>query len=214
MPAFTQLEFVGKSGASWNVHLARLPSGGLFVYSPSWLGDDTFAQIEKHGTPEVLFAPNAYHHVSLEKFRARWPDAIACASAHSLERLTKKGHPGLRDAATAPLPTDGKLLVAESAGETFLKVSDELLVCDAFANFTRPITGIVGLAMKLFHVTGGVAIGSPFKHFIVSDRAKYKAWLLSMLDREQPKTIHFSHGEPITGPDVVHRLETATNARL
>ena len=82
-----------------DVHLVRLPSGGLFVYSPSWLGDDTFARIEKHGTPEVLFAPNAYHHVSLEKFRARWPQALAYASSPSLPRLLKKGHPNLHDAA-------------------------------------------------------------------------------------------------------------------
>jgi hypothetical protein len=212
--AFVKLEFVGPSGASWNVHLARLPSGGLFVHSPAWLGDDTFAQIEKHGTPEVLFAPNAYHHVSLEKFRAKWPAAMACASAHSLPRLTKKGHPNLRDASEAPLPANGKLIVAEHADETFLKVGDELLFCDGFLNFTRPITGFVGLVMRLFHVSGGLTIGTPFKHFGIPDRAKYKQWLFAMLDREQPKTVHFSHGDPISGPDVIQQLKAVANRRL
>jgi hypothetical protein len=216
MAEIVTLAYAGQSGWGWNVHLARLPSGGLFVYSPAWLGDDTFAQVEKHGTPEVLFAPNNVHHLSLEKFRERWPKAIACAATPALPRLSKLGHEGLRDVAEAPLPEGAKLLVSEGtrSGETFLSLDGAFIVADAFVNFQRPISGFTGLILKQLKISGGLGIGSLFCWFSVADKAKYKSWLFEQLDREKPKRFRFSHGAPFSEPDLVDRIKSLANDRL
>ncbi len=216
MPAIETLSWAGKSGWGWNVHLARLPSGGLFVYSPSWLGDDTFAQIEKHGRPEVLFCPNNVHHVTLERFRERWPQAMACASKGALPRLLKHGHAGLRDAAEAPLPQGAKLLVSEGTknGETFLSLAGEWIVCDAFVNFTSPITGLTGLILKQMRIAGGLGIGSLVLWFAVADQARYREWLLGQLEAEKPRAMHFSHGSVYDAPDLPERIRAIAAERL
>ena len=210
------LEYVEKAGWGWNVHLLRLPSGGLFVYSPTWLGPDTFARVEQHGTPEVLFAPNHFHHLALERYRDRWPRAVACASRGALPRLEKQGHRGLRDAAEAPLPDGMRLLVSEGtrSGETIASVQGQWIVCDAFVNFTRPITGLPGVAMRLIRIASGLSISEIFKRIVVKDRAAYKRWLFEQLARDQPKTVHFSHGAPLTGDDVAARLRAVVDRRL
>jgi hypothetical protein len=216
MSSITTLEYAAGSGWGWNVHLLRLPSGGLFLYSPAWLGDDTFAQVEKHGAPEVLFAPNNVHHLSLEKFREKWPKAMACASKPALPRLLKHGHDGLRDVADAPLPEGAKLLVSEGtrSGETFLSVGGEWIVADALVNFTRPITGFTGLILKQLHISGGLGIGSLFCWFSVTDKATYKSWLFEQLDQDKPKALHFSHGSRYDAPDLIERIKSIANDRL
>ena len=211
------LAYANRSGWGWNVHLARLPSGGLFVYSPAWLGDDTFAQIEKHGTPEVLFAPNHVHHISLEKYRQRWPKAVACASKRALKRLGQQGHPGMVDAAEAPLPAGARLLATEgtNSGETILSVDGEWITADAFCNFEKRVTGVTGAVLRLLQVsTGGISVGRLFEWFVCKDPRRYCAWLQEQVDAEKPKKIYFSHGVPASGPDVGARLVAEAKRRL
>ncbi len=43
-----RFEKVVKSGWSLNMHVVPLPDGGTLVYSPTWLGDETFERIEAH----------------------------------------------------------------------------------------------------------------------------------------------------------------------
>jgi hypothetical protein len=216
MSSIVTLEYAAQSGWGWNVHLLRLPSGGLFVYSPAWLGEDGLAQVEKHGTPEVLFAPNNVHHLALEKYREKWPKAIACASKPALYRLSKHGHEGLRDAAEAPLPEGARLLVAEGtrSGETILSVGGEWIVADAFVNFQRPISGFSGLILKQLRISGGLGIGSLFCWFSVTDKPKYKSWLFEQIDREKPKVMRCSHGVPYGEPDLVERIKSIADERL
>ena len=79
--------------------VVALRDGGTLIYSPTWLGDDgTFARVEAVGTPRVLLAPNHFHHLSLARFRARYPE-VDCRKCEIGEfpRLEAKGHRGLRD---------------------------------------------------------------------------------------------------------------------
>jgi len=164
----------------------------------------------------VLFAPNNVHHMSLERFRARWPQAMACASKGALPRLSKHGHSGLRDAAETPLPDGARLLAAEGVdnGETILSIGGEWIFCDAFINFQRRITGFPGFALRRLKIGHGLGIGGLFKMFVVKDRTAYKRWLFAELDRAPPTTVHFSHGAPIGGPDVAARLKNLAKERL
>ena len=214
MSRVERLEYAHPSGWGFNTFCVRLPSGGLFVYSPSAGGLEGTGKL---GTPEVLFCPNHVHHMALEKYREKWPAALACASKAALPRLGKQGHPGLRDAAEAPLPEGARLLVAEgiNSGETILSLGDEWLVCDAFTNFGKPMTGPIGFGIGALGMKSGqVSVGRLFKWFSVKDAKAYRAWLFDALDREQPKTVHFAHGEPLGGPAVVEKLKAAFEQRF
>src|SRR5215470_6123036 len=107
-----------------------LRDGGTLIYSPTWLGDDTtFARVETLGTPRVLLAPNHFHHLSLARFRARYPEAVAVAAKSALPRLEAKGHRGLRDVMEVEglLASGSRVLCPEGlrCGETWLSLADE-----------------------------------------------------------------------------------------
>lgn len=55
--------------------IVRLPSGGLWVWSPIALSDDVKRQVETLGTPAHLVSPNKIHHLFLQDWQKAYPDA-------------------------------------------------------------------------------------------------------------------------------------------
>jgi hypothetical protein len=143
-------------GWGLNMVLVPLADRRLLVHSPTWIGDDTFDRVADHGDPAILFAPNHYHHLSMARFRARWPKAAAVASETALPRLRAKGHEGLMpiEAVANLLPAGARWLpcAGTRAGEAFLSIDDggarTWIVSDAFFNVERPVTGVTGLALR------------------------------------------------------------------
>lgn len=68
--------------------------GGLFVCSPGGLTDELRRAIDELGEPRALVAPNRFHHLFLNEWRARYPDA-----AVSIPRGLAKKRPDLAGAA-------------------------------------------------------------------------------------------------------------------
>ena len=212
------------AGSGWglNMLVIPLPGGGTLVHSPTWLGDDTFARVEALGEPKVLFAPNHFHHMSVARFRERWPNATVVASEVATPRLKAKGHDGLASlASVAPLlPTGAHWLPCEGtkAGEAFLSLPGERgptwIVSDAFFNVDRRVTGFLGFALRTLKTTPGLAIGQTFLWMALRDRATYKKWILDGLERECPTRMLFSHGVAIEGVDLHERLAALVDARL
>src|SRR5207237_191820 len=136
-------------GSGWSLNMAavRLPSGGLLLHSPVYAGPESFAQVEALGRPEVLFAPNHFHHLSLPRYVERYPSALAVASSAALPRLRRKGHSTLRplEESASRLPPGARWLpcAGTRSGEAWLSVPGErgstLLVADAFFAVTRPV---------------------------------------------------------------------------
>lgn len=216
------LEKADGSGWGLNMLVVPLPGGGTLVHSPTWLGDETFAQVEALGEPTILFAPNHFHHVSLARFRERWPNATAIASDVATPRLRAKGHEGLASLAsvTSRLPAGATWLPCEGtkAGEAFLSLPGERgptwVVSDAFFNVVRPVTGVLGVVLRTLKATPGLAIGQTFLWLAVRDRAVYKKWILDLVERERPARVLFSHGVAIEGDDLPERLAALVRARI
>ena len=216
------LEKAVGSGWGLNMIVVPLPCGGTLVHSPTWLGDETFAQVGALGEPKILFAPNHFHHMSLARFRERWPNAAAVASDVATPRLRAKGHEGLASLASVAslLPAGAKWLPCEGtkAGEAFLSLPGERgptwLVSDAFFNVVRPITGFMGVVLRALKTTPSLAVGQTFLWVAVRDRAVYKKWILELVERERPTRILFSHGVAIEGDDLHERLAALVRARL
>ncbi len=208
-PALHTMERVERSGFSVASFVIRLPSGGTLLHGPIWLGDSVADEVEKIGAPEILFAPNHFHHLSLAKWKARFPSASVVASDTARPRLMKQKRIveskvviASLDSVADRLPPDVHFLACPGTknGETFLSIPWEggraLVVCDAFFHVTRPTTGFVGVALRALSVAPGLVISKTFMWLGVKDRAVYGKWLRETLAREAPKRLFFSHGSP------------------
>src|SRR6185437_15051035 len=71
--------------------LAFPVEGGVAVVSPPCkVPGESFAELEKHGKVRALIAPNAYHHMGLPEWKARYPEAEIFAPAQSIARVEKQ----------------------------------------------------------------------------------------------------------------------------
>ncbi|HVX76993.1 MAG TPA: DUF4336 domain-containing protein [Bradyrhizobium sp.] len=55
--------------------IIRLEGGGLFIHSPTPLGDGLRAAVDKIGTPRWVIGPNRLHHWWIPDWHAAYPDA-------------------------------------------------------------------------------------------------------------------------------------------
>lgn len=195
---------------------------GTLIYGPTWLGPGTFEKVEAIGTPRLLVLPNHYHHLSLARFRERYPDAGVVAGERALARLDKKGHRGVRSAGEAGVSLAGGVELVEcpgcKSGELWVTVEHggerTWLVGDAFFCIERPLTGLTGAMLRLLQIGRGLRIGQTFRWLVLDDEATYRRWLLSQLAAEPPTRVGFCHGEMISGDGVAERLVELAERRL
>lgn len=186
------------------MYALKLPSGGLLVHSPTRDRGDVHAGLDALGTPEILLAPNHYHHMGLAAYRAKYPSAKAVASDGARPRLERQGHKGLAslDVAQERLPRGARLLACKGVktGEVFLSLDAGgqrvWIVCDALFHVQRPLTGFMGFALKRLKTGPGLCVGQTFLWLALADRRAYRAWLDERLDDERPQKLLFSHGDP------------------
>lgn len=211
--------------SGWEVGMLALPlrGGGSLVFSPTWHGEGTFEELEAAvGPPAVLLAPNHYHHLSMKRFRARYPSAIAVTSAGAAPRLRRLGHEGLAalEGAASSLAPGMRLveLPHTKTGETLVAFDGpegrSWLVCDAFFRIERPTTGAMGVALRWLDTVPGLKVGRTYRWLAVTDRRRYLEALTALVREESPRTIHFSHGEPLAAPDLPDRLIEAARIGL
>lgn len=193
-------------GAGWEVgmYAVELPSRGLLVHSPTRVDGATHPGLDALGRPEILLAPNHFHHMGMRTYRARYPDALAVASDGARPRLERQGHRGLGalDEARARLPSGARLLACDGVktGEVFLSLDAGgrrvWIVCDALFHVQRPLTGFTGFMLKRMKTGPGLCVGQTFLWLALRDRRAFLAWMTAKLAEERPATLLFSHGEP------------------
>ncbi len=202
-----------KSGWPQAMHVVDLGGGETLVHSPTWIDDATLAEVRALGAPKYLFAPNHYHWLSLPRYREAFPGAVAVASRTARKRLAAKGNEGLRSVDEAELPSGMRWLVPEGtkSGEAWLSIDGEggptWLVCDGFFHETAKVRGVEGMVLRWAKITPGLCLGDTFKRVCLADRAKYMAWVLDALDRERPRRVLFSHGDPFPPPGIAKHVE-------
>ena len=215
----TRFERRRPSGWPTVMHVVRLYRDELLIHSPTWIDDATFDEIAKLGTPRMLFAPNHFHHLSLARYRERFPKAIVVASADAIPRLHAKGHEDIRSTFEVSLPPDIRWLLPSGtkSGEAWISVDGEAgptwIVGDAFFNEHSPVTGFEGSLLKMLSITPGTRLGATFKYLCVRDRKKYKQWTLEALEREKPSRMLMCHGDALN-EHVAPRLSELLHSRL
>lgn len=224
MPRVIRFERRRASGWPLAMHAVTFDDGGLLLHSPTWLGDATVADVEAHGRPTLLFAPNHFHHLGLPRFRERWPEARAAAGRLALRRLGARGHATLAATDDVELGAGVRWLTPEGtkSGETWLSVDDDpsagptWIVCDAFFHEPEPVRGVEGVLLRLTSASPGLCIGKTFTGLCLADKRRYRAWVLDAIAREQPRRVLFSHGQPLegVGAEVPGLLEAVVRRRL
>lgn len=215
----------GDGGWGLNMLVADLPDRGLLLYSPTWLGAGTFEAVDALGEVRVLVAPNHFHHLSLRRFRERYPKAIVVTSDGALPRLAKQGHTELHPLAAAdPLLPPGARFIQPPGlrnGEAWLSLPGDggptWLVCDAWFNVTRKLTGLMNVFARVMRIGPGLQVGRTFRLLAVSDRPTFLTFTRAELDQDRPAILVPSHGDPILseGSTPAHaRARAALDERL
>jgi hypothetical protein len=88
------------------------------------------------------------------------------------------------------------------------------IVSDAFFHLVPPVTGVMGVALRVLGVQPGLRLSTTFRGLCVRDRAAYRAWALAAIKRERPRRLLMSHGEPVEGEDLPERLAAIVRRRL
>jgi hypothetical protein len=212
MSGIVRIPRVHANGWELAMMLVPLPAGGVLVHSPTWIDDATLATVESVGEPRILFAPNHFHHLSLRRFHERWPEAHVVAGGVAIPRLRKLGYEYVADVGTVTrlLPEGARWLECEGtrAGETMLSLADgpdggrTWIVCDAFFNVERRVTGPAGVVLRALATTPGLAIGQTFNWVALRDRGAYRSWVLAALERERPTELWVSHGNRVARSDL------------
>jgi hypothetical protein len=222
MTRLVRLPKVHRNGWELAMILVSLPADGVLVHSPTWIDDATFESVEAVGQPRILFAPNHFHHLSLRRFHDRWPGAFVVAGSTAIPRLKKMGHSYTADVKSVVdlLPQGARWLRCEGtrAGETILSLPGDngraWVACDAFFNVERRVTGPAGVLLRALRTTPGLSIGRTFNWVALRDRAAYRSWVLSALERERPAELWMSHGETVTRPDLADVLAELVRRRV
>jgi hypothetical protein len=201
------------------MHVVPIGDNQVLIHSPTWIDHETIRQIQSLGTPHVLFAPNHFHHMGLGRYRKNFPNAIVAATAGAIPRLRRRGHDGLLSIEAVPLPRGVRWLLPDGtrSGEAWLAIDGDggptWIVCDAFFNETRPMSGVEGAILRLGKITPGLCVGATFKLLCVRDSKRYREWVLDAIAREMPRRVLFSHGDPIN-EDAASKLAACVRARL
>jgi hypothetical protein len=200
-----------------------LRDGGAVVYNPTRLLPPTAHEaILAVGRPQILLAPNHYHHLGLSEFTERYPGCVAVCTDAARPRLSRQTPVPLLglDRLVARLPPGAELVEPPGTrlGEVWLTVDGQdgpvWIVCDAFFNVPRHPRGPTGLFTRLFGLSAGLRIGTTWKFIGLRDRARYAEWVLARLHASPPSVLVPAHGAPVAGPDLGARLIALVESRL
>ena len=97
------------------------------------------------------------------------------------------------------------------SGEIWLEVPTSagraLIVCDAFMNYHRPLTGLMGFIVRNL---GGIPQGLSSPRTIgllhMKNREAYRAWARQTIERAKPSLLVPTHGAPLADASLSAQL--------
>lgn len=178
--------------------------GGLAIVSPPFrAGEEDLAAAARHGV-RALVAPNAFHHLGLAQWAARFPDARVYAPTQSIDRLRRKT--GLADirplfelAAVAGPHVSFSDMPHYKTGEALVRIDTARgrvwYVTDVVFNFEAvpgplPIRAI----FRLSRSAPGLRFNNVAPLFMVQDKRALKRWLAGEAERDPPRYLIPAHG--------------------
>ncbi|HEX3594302.1 MAG TPA: hypothetical protein VHU80_04350 [Polyangiaceae bacterium] len=206
-----------KKGNSANSCAVKLREGELLVICPAaGVSQSDFAEIEKHGRPAAIVAPNAYHHLGIPEWSRRYPEAKLYASSSAARRIAKKypdarAFQSLSDLATV-LPSD--VVVLEPPGMRIPDVMARVAtpsgwlwsMNDTVMNIPQLPAGFFGKVMKWTDSGPGFKVARFFTMMALKEKRRFKEWWLEELGKAPPSKVTTGHGAPVLDSSVAAKL--------
>jgi hypothetical protein len=202
------LTYTYSFGPGLSTALAVQGDDGMIVVSPPCkVPTGVLDDVEAIGPVRALVASNAFHHMGLPAWRARFPKARVFAPAQSIGRVKKQTK--LDDIAplsdAAPLAGKGVELVDlphYKTGEVLVRVAGDKAttwyVTDFMMNLPALPPGF--LFRTLFKWTGsapGLKFNNVAPMFMVKDKKALKRWLAKAVDEAPPTRLVPAHGDVV-----------------
>jgi hypothetical protein len=203
----------------------RAREGELIVISPACgLSEADFTEIEKHGRPVALVAPNGFHHLRLPEWHRRYPEAKLFGPAPAAKRIAKK-HPGIprlesMDGLAAFCSPDVAIFdppgmrIPDVIARVALPGGAVWSFNDTIMNMAKLPPGFFGKVMKWTDSAPGFKVMRAFTMVGVKDKKGFKSWLLGELEKAPAAFVTTSHGAPILDREQAKRLPQMFEAAL
>lgn len=178
----------------------------------------------------IIF-PNSYHHLGVIKWLTQFNDVSLYASQIAIDQLKHKGftdYPILPlETTQPPLPQGYDILFppGHRGGDIWLRkqpsppstslTGSTWITCDSFLNYKRMSNQpIARLMQKLLGAAPNLKISQVVKWFILTDRQKFKSWVLNLLKTDKPTTLIPSHGEIRIDTKLAQQITDTIEQRL
>ena len=209
-PVLTYTYRVGPSRAK---ALAVGTPEGLFVMSPPYRAPQSaFDDLAQYGEVRALVATNAFHHMGIPEWKARFPKAAVFAPEQALARVRgKTGIPTVEPLAQAAPLAGARLELVDMphyrTGEALVRFETARgrawYVTDIILNIRRmPRNPIFYVLFKMTGSAPGLRWNQVAPRLImVKDMRALKRWMREEFDRVTPRWLFTTHGEIV---DVVN----------
>ncbi len=180
------------------------PEGFVIVSPPCRVPDAAFTELEARGKIRGLVASNAFHHLGIPPWKARFPDAAVFAPAQAIARVEKQTKlTGIQPVANAnalmkpgvelvdmPHYKTGEVLVkAKTASDLYWYVTDVIM------NMPKlPALLPVKLLFKWTNSAPGLKLNNVAPVFMVKDKKALRRWLLDEIAAAPPSVLVPCHG--------------------
>lgn len=216
-PVLTYLYSFGPGTAT---SLAVGGADGLLVISPPCrIEEGVFADLARYGAIRALVASNAFHHMGLPEWKARFPDAAIFAPAQSIARVERQTKlKGIQRLATAGPIAGARLELIDmphyKTGEVLVRIKTERGLVWYVTDIVMNLPGLPGnpVLKFLFKVTGsgpGLRFNNIAPLFMVRNKRELKRWLAAEADQAPPAWLIPCHGDIVelgSNPAVLSEL--------
>lgn len=179
---------------------------GLAVVSPPYrAAPELLDDIARRGAVCALVASNAFHHMGLPQWKARFPEARIYAPAQAIARIERQHRlADVRPLSQAPPSGANGLqwidLPYYRTGELLLRLDGEAgtiwYVTDLMSNLAQlPANPLFRTAYRLTRSAPGLKFNNLATFVMVRDRRALKRWLAEMTDADPPRWLVPAHGE-------------------
>jgi hypothetical protein len=179
---------------------------GLVVVSPPCrVASGVFNDLAQYGRVRALVASNAFHHMGLAEWKARFPEAVIFAPAQSIARVKKRSKlDGIRPLSKAASITGPRLELVDmphyKTGEVLVRIQTDRglawYVTDCIMNL--PELPQNPLAKALFRLSGsgpGLKLNNIAPLFMVKNKKAHRRWLANEFRKTPPQWLIATHGD-------------------
>jgi hypothetical protein len=179
---------------------------GLVVVSPPCrVAAGVFDDLAQYGPVRALIASNAFHHLGLPEWKARFPDAAIFAPAQSIKRVKKQSKlPDIRPLSEAASLAGARVELTDmphyKTGEVLVRMTTDRglvwYVTDVIMNL--PELPRQPLMKALFRLSGsgpGLKFNNIAPLFMVRNKRALRRWIANEFRSAPPSWMIATHGD-------------------